>query len=132
MTKKELLLYIGNKIKEIREMNGFSQTELGDKIGVSKQSICNYEKGERDAGQDNIFNIAEIFDVSIDYFFPPLDGNNANEPEPYDPDVQEILNLLNRDEELKILFMKTGHLENGDRKQLVKVLKALLPNGDDK
>lgn len=42
MTKKELLIYIGNKIKEIRELHGFSQTELGDKRGVELDVVSTF------------------------------------------------------------------------------------------
>jgi DNA-binding XRE family transcriptional regulator len=33
-------------IKELRKEKGFSQTDLAKKIGVSRQTIVNYEKGD--------------------------------------------------------------------------------------
>ena len=35
----------GKIIKRLREQKGFSQVELADKIGVSKQTLYKYEKG---------------------------------------------------------------------------------------
>lgn len=34
---------IGNRIKELRSAIGFTQTDLADKIGVSKQTLYKYE-----------------------------------------------------------------------------------------
>ncbi|MEI8209581.1 MAG: XRE family transcriptional regulator [Methylococcales bacterium] len=38
----------GNRLKEAREMRGFTITSLADMIGVSKTAISRYEKGECD------------------------------------------------------------------------------------
>lgn len=40
-------MIIGSKIKEKRIALGLSQDELGKRLGVSKVSICGYEKGTR-------------------------------------------------------------------------------------
>ena len=37
---------IGTKIKELRKRKGWTQEELGKKIGVKKSAVQKYEKGE--------------------------------------------------------------------------------------
>jgi repressor LexA len=62
--------YVGEKIKEFRLKRGMSQEELADLLGTTKQTVSRYETGERKANQDILFKLSEIFNVSIDDFFP--------------------------------------------------------------
>ena len=62
--------YVGEKIKEFRLKRGMSQEELADLLGTTKQTVSRYETGERKANQDILFRLSEIFNVSIDDFFP--------------------------------------------------------------
>nr|DAM58936.1 MAG TPA: Repressor protein CI [Caudoviricetes sp.] len=72
MNKEELALYIGNKIKEYRKINNWTQTDLAEKIGIGKTTIGNYEKGYRSPKKDTMFDIANVFGVSIDDLFPSI------------------------------------------------------------
>ena len=40
-------MLVGDRIRKKRIELGLSQEELGDLIGVSKVSVCGYEKGNR-------------------------------------------------------------------------------------
>ena len=44
--KERCKLHTGTKIKELRKLNGWTQEELGEKLGVKKAAIQKYEKGE--------------------------------------------------------------------------------------
>lgn len=63
--------YIGEKIREFREKRNISQDELAQKLDTTRQTISRYEKGQRQANQDILFKLSDIFNVSIDDFFPP-------------------------------------------------------------
>lgn len=67
----DLALYIGNKIKYYRNINKLTQDELGEKLGVKKATISHYENGIRTPDQDYLFELADIFSISIDDLFPP-------------------------------------------------------------
>ena len=62
-------LSIGAKIKELREKAGMTQTELANKLGLSKSVVSAYEKGIRHPSYKVIPLIAKIFNVSELYFF---------------------------------------------------------------
>lgn len=66
-----LSMYIGNKIKHFRNLNKWTQTELGERIEVGKGTISHYENGIRTPDQDKLFELAEVFQISIDDLFPP-------------------------------------------------------------
>lgn len=67
----DLKKYIGEKIRELRIKRDINQDELADMLGTTKQTVSRYEKGDRQANQDILFKLSDIFNVSIDYFFPP-------------------------------------------------------------
>ena len=90
-------LTMGNKIKTLREKSGMSQTELADKLGLSKSVISAYEKGIRNPSFKVLPLLAETFNVSQLYFFEK--GEWQNQPITIDisdlnPDQQRIIMSL--------------------------------------
>lgn len=67
----DLSIYIGSKIKYYRNISKLTQDELGEKIGLKKATISHYENGIRTPDQDKLFELADVFDISIDDLFPP-------------------------------------------------------------
>ena len=126
MEENKLTQYFASKLKEIRVANGLTQKEFGEKLGLSDAAITMYEKGKREPKKALLYEIAEMFHVPIDYFFPPVEGTEVQEPE-YDEDSLEILEMLGRNPDLKILFKKTGKLSEKDKEQVVRILQATLP-----
>lgn len=92
MTDKELAMYIGQKIKDYRLLNGMTQKDLATKINMGDTTIVNYEKGIRTPKKNTLFKIAEVFNVSIDDFFPPISTKEAQETSQNDRD--ELLEEL--------------------------------------
>ena len=66
----DLKKFIGERIKQFRTKRGMSQEELGELLDTSKQTVSRYEKGNRGADQDVLFQLSKIFNVGIDDFFP--------------------------------------------------------------
>lgn len=59
-------MIVGSKIKEKRIAKGLSQQKLGDLLGVTKVSICGYEKGVRTPTLQNFMDLIEILDLTPD------------------------------------------------------------------
>lgn len=57
------------RLKELRLKKGLTQTELGEKVGVTKQTIINYEKGTTEPSFENLIKLADLFEVSLDCLF---------------------------------------------------------------
>lgn len=70
--------FVGSKIKEYRKKKKMNQTDLGKKLGVSQNTISGYENGEWEVSYDNLFKIADIFEISIDDLFPGTKKGNDN------------------------------------------------------
>ena len=54
---------VGRRIREIRMAVGLSQTELGEKIGLSADRVRKYENGARKPKSDLIKKIADVLEI---------------------------------------------------------------------
>ena len=59
-------LQFGRNLSALRKKNKMSMQELADKLGVSKNSVWFYEKGERTPTLEKIVQLSEMFAVSVD------------------------------------------------------------------
>lgn len=57
---------LSEKISIIRKARRFTQEEMGDKIGVSRQTVSDWEKGKFEPTLDSIRAIVEVLNVSYD------------------------------------------------------------------
>ncbi|MCX8721420.1 MULTISPECIES: helix-turn-helix domain-containing protein [unclassified Lactobacillus] len=57
----------GNRIKELRIKNGFSQSDLAKATGLTRQAISNYENNERTPNDKTWQKLADCFNVSIPF-----------------------------------------------------------------
>ena len=60
-------MVIGERLKEARKNKKISQQALGDMLGVSKVSICGYEKGTRTPTMVNFLDLIRILDLDVKY-----------------------------------------------------------------
>ena len=57
---------ITNNIRTLRFMNGeMSQGELGEKVGVTRQTIAAIETGKYSPSLEVAFKIADVFNVTL-------------------------------------------------------------------
>ena len=66
---------ISKRIADIRKERDWSQTDLANKSGVSREMIGKYERGEAAPSIDAAKKIADAFEVSLDYLVG--EGSNA-------------------------------------------------------
>ena len=67
---ENLAAYVGSRIRNLRESRNMTPEKLAEKLGVSRVAVNRYETGARKANQDVLFELANIFHVSINDFFP--------------------------------------------------------------
>ena len=60
--------YVGKKLMKIRKLHKETQQELADRLDISKNSIINYENGHTPIPIDTLIKIAEIYQVSLNFF----------------------------------------------------------------
>ena len=59
-------MIFGEKLKQEREKRGWSQTELSEKIHVSRQSVSKWETGKNYPSIEVIIDLSDLFDMTID------------------------------------------------------------------
>lgn len=84
-----------DRIKELRETNGYSQSQLAKKLGVTRSSVNAWEMGLSTPTTQYVIALSKLFRVTSDYLLElethyslSLDGYSEEE-------ISVILNLLN-------------------------------------
>ncbi len=67
-----------NRVRSLRRDRRWTQAELGEALGVSRQTIIAIENGKYDPSLRLAFAIAAVFELRVDEVFNP-DGGDASE-----------------------------------------------------
>jgi transcriptional regulator with XRE-family HTH domain len=62
---------IGERIKQARQMRGLSMRDLAHEIGVSAQSVSNYERGVNTPDSSMLLCLAQSLGVGAEFFIRP-------------------------------------------------------------
>lgn len=103
--------YIGSQIKRLRESRNMTQDALAEKLGTTRQSISRYESGNRKTNQDMLFDLSDIFNVSINEFFPNTKNKEQN--------ISLIYSKLNPTRQTKVYKFAEKQLEEQNRSSVV-------------
>ena len=57
---------IADRLLRLRKAHGFSQEELAEKIGISRQSVSKWERAEASPDTDNLIALARLYSISLD------------------------------------------------------------------
>ena len=114
----DLKKYIGTQIKTFRKSAGFTQDELAKRLNTTKQTISRYEKGDRKANQDMLFELCDIFGVSIDDFFP---SQNDTLQSPTISQIQTIYGQLHLPRQEKVLNYAEKQLNEQKNEENTKI-----------
>ena len=55
-----------NKLKIFRKQYNFTQEEIAEKLGVSRQAVAKWERGETQPDVDSCVKLADLYGVSLD------------------------------------------------------------------
>ena len=57
---------IASRLAKLRKEKGFSQEDLADKLGISRQAVSKWKRAEASPDTDNLILLARLYDVSLD------------------------------------------------------------------
>lgn len=81
-------MILANKIIELRKKAGWSQEELADRLGVSRQAVSKWEGAQSVPDLERIIAMSSLFGVSTDYLLKDeLEGEN---PAPTEENVSSL------------------------------------------
>lgn len=83
---------MNNRIKSIRKYYRLSQEEFGNRIGITRSSVCKLENGENNPSEQTIILICKEFSVN-EIWFRTGEGGNENMFTKVSEDDRYSLNL---------------------------------------
>ena len=90
-------LLVGARLRQRRTMLGMNQEALARKLDLSFQQIQKYERGTNRMGSSRLYQLSQILDVPIGYFFdgaPKIGARQADAPAADPHSKRETLELV--------------------------------------
>ncbi len=81
-------VHVGKRVRARRTLMGLSQSKLGKAINTTFQQVQKYERGMNRISSSRLYQIAEVLDVPIPYFFDDLPANISGRKTPGLADVE--------------------------------------------
>ena len=70
-------VHVGQKVRRRRWMVGMTQQQLAEKVGIKFQQIQKYETGMNRVSASRLWDIAEVLEVPVSFFFDDIDDEKA-------------------------------------------------------
>lgn len=84
-------LSIASRLAELRQEQGLSQEALAERLGVSRQAVSKWERGESSPDTDNLIALAELYGLSLDALVLGRDAPAPSQPAAFsgtDPEAE--------------------------------------------
>ncbi len=70
-------VHVGKRVRHRRWMNGTTQQQLAEAVGIKFQQIQKYETGMNRVSASRLWDIAKVLNVPVSFFFEGLDAEPA-------------------------------------------------------
>ncbi|HLT02690.1 MAG TPA: helix-turn-helix domain-containing protein [Geminicoccaceae bacterium] len=127
-------VHVGRRLRLRRTLLGMSQERLGQLLGLTFQQIQKYERGVNRIGSSRLYELGQILDVPISFFFDDMAEEErapevlapglAEEPAEFAFDDARELHLDKR-ETLELVRAYNRIADPAVRKRLFELTKAL-------
>lgn len=98
-TGEDKKMILADKIIENRKKNGWSQEELAEKLGVSRQSVSKWEGAQAVPDMKKIVMMSELFYVSTDYLLrDDIEAASVPEVSPVDSGLEANVRSVSMEE----------------------------------
>ena len=81
----------GDRIKKLREEKGLSREEMSNQLNISYSALSKYETNKRFPDKNTLIELANFFDVSVDYIIGRTDVRKF---EDFPEEIKGIANLF--------------------------------------
>ncbi len=62
-------MHVGKRVRFKRKVLGLTQSDLAEKVELTFQQIQKYEKGENRVSASKLFQIAQVLNTEVSFFF---------------------------------------------------------------
>jgi len=71
-------VHVGKRVRARRTLLGMSQEKLGEALGLTFQQVQKYERGANRIGSSRLWEVSQILDVPVSYFFEEMTDDTAS------------------------------------------------------
>lgn len=109
-------------LQRLRKQSGLTQSELAQKLNLSKSAVSMWENGNREPDYETLELIADFFNVDINTLIDSKTSATFNE------ELQEYLEALKTRPEMRMLFKLSKNATKEDVEKAVRIIEALTGN----
>lgn len=91
-----------NNLKLYRKQHGFTQEQVAERLGVSRQAVAKWERGDSLPDIENIIALSDMYEVSIDFLVRKL----HDDPKGADADTKHMFGFTKMNEKGQITLPK--------------------------
>lgn len=102
-------MHVGKRVRLRRTLLGLSQEQLGTELNITFQQVQKYERGANRISASRLWDIGQILDVPINYFFDDMTENTMRSSPRRVSRGSELLDLS--DEQIKDPMARRETLE---------------------
>jgi transcriptional regulator with XRE-family HTH domain len=122
-------IHVGSRVRLRRMLVGMSQEKLGEMLGLTFQQIQKYEKGANRIGASRLYQISQILDVPVQFFFEDIAAEHQMSPRgsgfsETDP-APLVMDFVSSAEGLQLNRSYTRISDPTVRKKLLELVKSL-------
>ncbi|USG61213.1 helix-turn-helix transcriptional regulator [Sneathiella marina] len=123
--------HVGSRVRLRRTLLGLSQQKLGRDLGLTFQQIQKYERGTNRIGASRLYELSEILDVPLSFFFDEMPRDSLSTSGGLaDPEKAFEHQYMSKRETLELVraYYKITDLEV--RKRIFEVIKSIAHQQD--
>ena len=80
---------LNERLQDLRKKAGYSQEQLAELLGISRQAVSKWESGQGNPDIDNIIKLTKIYQISADYILLGLEREPKAEAAPLPPKKEQ-------------------------------------------
>lgn len=119
------------RLKLLRLASGLSQADLAKEVGLTASAIGMYEQGRREPSLSPLSEIADYFNVDVDYLLGKEDQTTILDPTRlgsryyHDPGVARLAEQISTNPDLRLLFDAAKDVAPEDLSAVHQILKSM-------
>ena len=125
-------MHVGKRVRLRRTLLGMSQEQLGASLNITFQQVQKYERGANRISASRLWDISQILDVQINYFFDDMtDDTMRSSPrrvsrgDKVDFDEDSVRDPMARRETLELVRTYYAIEKPKVRKRIAEMIKSI-------
>jgi len=98
------------RLSELRTLHGLTQEKVARIVSLPLNTYRNYERGDRQAPMEVLFQLADFYDVSLDYLL----GHDISERDADKAQLSAFYDMLDVDGRLLLLNLARAIVKSGE------------------